>query len=473
MSDRKNQESRWNSAREREERDKQRKAQRDEAKRARLEREANAKSAGSSSSDSGQRRLTDDERRTIREYRFPSASERARSGSESPKAPGSPSTATAATASSLTSAESSASGTSTKWRDSVAPAPATGGPGSPGLPDLPGDGGGSGGKRPGNGRLLIFGIGLFAVMALVAFLPFGPFGDEDERTVPTPSATLPSILDANDGEDNGADADPADAVEQPQAGDGQAIVCIDPGHGGWDPGWNRTDLGDDPYSLPTVTEAELNLGMAYMLRARLEELGYFVVMTRESGASVNPFLEDINEDGQSANNNVPEGAVVDQVRGRDEFQARINACNEAEADVLISLHINGVTDRDARGYEVIYTAEREFGEQNAALATLIYRQMDSAMRDTEMGGLGRGELPDTGVESEHEDSGFSEHLIMTGPAFEEGSIDPSLMPGAVIECAFLSNDGDAAWLVQTDNQQILVDAYAQGIADYFEQYPPT
>jgi len=202
-------------------------------------------------------------------------------------------------------------------------------------------------------------------------------------------------------------------------------------------------------------------------------MDYFVVMTRESGSSVNPFLEDINQDGQSANSNVLEGEVVEQVRARDEFQARINACNEANADVLISLHINGVTDRDARGYEVIYTAEREFGERNESLATLIYRQMDAAMRDTEMGGLGRGAIRDTSVNSEHEDSGFSEHLIMTGPAFEEGSIDPSLMPGVVIECAFLSNDQDAAWLVQPDNQRLLVDAYADGIVEYFERYPPS
>lgn len=467
MSDRKDQGSRWSSAREREERDKQRRAEREEAKRARLEREANVKSTGSSFSDSSQRRLTDEERRTIREYRFPTSAGGANPGAEPAVAP----PAAAPTASSLTPGDPPAASVGTRWRDSVASA--AGGAGGPGLPDLPGDGSGSGGKHPGNGRLLIFGIGLFAVMAIVAFLPFGPLGDDDGRDVPTPSATLPSILDNGSGD--GPDPNDVEQEDQPQAGDGQAIVCIDPGHGGWDTGWNRTDLDQDegPYSLPTVTEAEINLGMAYMLRARLEDLGYFVVMTRASGASVNPFLEDINEDGQSANTEIPDEATFDQVRARDEFQARINACNEAQADVLISLHVNGITNRDVRGYEVLYTAEREFGERNELLATLIYRQMDAAMRETEMSGLGRDAVPDTVVESVPDGDGFAQHLIMTGPAFEEGSIDPSLMPGAIIECAFLSNDRDAAWLVQTDNQEILVDAYAAGIADYFEQYPPT
>ncbi len=466
MSDRKNQESRWSSAREREERDKQRKAQREEAKRARLEREANAQSAGSSFSDSSQRRLTDDERRTIREYRFPASAERSGAGPETSSTPGSPLPAGSPTASSLTGSESSSSGRSTKWRDSVAPTPAAGGPG---LPDLPGDGGGSGGKRPGNGRLLIFGIGLFALMAVVAFLPFGPFGDDDERDVPTPSAPLPSIL-GPDSSDS-ADADETDPVDQPQAGDDQAIVCIDPGHGGWDTGWNRTDQDEEegPYSSPIVTEAELNLGMAYMLKAELEADGMFVVLTRPSGAAVNLHDQDVNGDNETRF----DAENTEQAGDRDELQARINVCNEAEADVLISVHVNGVPDRRARGYEMIYTAEREFGEQNELLATLVYRQLDTAMRDTEMAGLGRDAYPDSQADNETYEFGFSEHYIMTGPAFEEGSIEPSLMPGVIVEAGFLSNDQDAAWLVQPENQMIVVQAYAAGIADFFEEYPPT
>ncbi len=469
MSDRKNQESRWSSAREREERDKQRKAQREEAKRARLERESNAQSPASSFSGSSQRRLTDDERRTIREYRFPTAAERVRSGSESPKTPVPPSATTAATASSLTSAESSSSGTSTKGRGSVAPSTsAGGGPGSPGLPDLPGDSGESGGKRPGNGRILIFGAGLFAVMALVAFLPFGPFGGEDDPQIPTPSAPLPTITSAEGGAAEDEDGDETGPVDQPQAGDGQAIVCIDPGHGGWDTGWDRTDQGDNPYSSPIVTEAQINLGMAYMLKAELEAEGIFVVLTRPSGAAVNLFDQDVNGDGETRF----DAENPKQAGDRDELQARINVCNEADADILISVHINGYDERDVRGYEMFYTAERDFGEQNELLATLLYRQLDQSLRDTDMGGTGRGADPDNQADNVQHVSGTAEHYIMTGPAFEEGSIEPSEMPGVIVEAAFLSNDQDAVWIVQPDNQRNVVRAYRDGIMDYFEQYPP-
>ena len=469
MSDRKDQGSRWSSAREREERDKQRKAQREEAKRTRLEREANTQSASSSFSDSSQRRLTEDERRTISEYRFPSASERGKSGSETSAAPIPPIPAKQATASSLSpggSGETSSSGVSTRWRDSVTPV-AAGGAGGPGLPDLPGDGGGSGGKRPGSGRLLIFGIGLFAVMALVAFLPFGPLGDNDERTVPTPSAPLPTIVGPGAGDDPETD-DAAEPAEQPVAGDGQAIVCLDPGHGGWDTGWNRTDQGDDPYSSPIVTEAEINLGMAYMLKAELEAQGIFVVLTRPSGAAVNMFDQDVNGDGETR----LEAENPEQAGDRDELQARINVCNEASADVLISMHINGFDNRDVRGYEMFYTAERDFGEQNEVLGNAMYRQLDTALRETEMSGLGRDVLPDTAADNETHEFGTAEHYLMTGPAVDSISIEPSLMPGLIVEAAFLSNDLDAVWMVQPENQMIVVQAYARGIADYFEAYPP-
>jgi N-acetylmuramoyl-L-alanine amidase len=306
-------------------------------------------------------------------------------------------------------------------------------------------------------------------MALVAFLPFGPFGGEDEPAVPTPSATLPSILDTDAGGDDG-DADSGDApeAEQPQAGEGQAVVCIDPGHGGWDTGWNRTDQGNDPYSSPIVTEAEINLGMAYMLKADLEAEGMFVVLTRPSGAAVNLFDEDINSDGETRLN----AENTEQAGDRDELQARINVCNEANADILISLHINGFDDREVRGYEIFYTAERDFGDQNAELSTLVYRQLDTALRDTEMSGLGRGANPDSDVDVVRHEFGTADNYIMTGPAVEAASIDPSLMPGTIVEAAFLSNDQDAAWIVQPDSQRLVVRAYRDGIMDYFERYPP-
>ena len=445
MPERKGPESRWSSVRERERRERERAAEKERTRRARVEGEADPPASS----------LSDEERNTIRQSRFSSA-ETPPAANPSPDEP-------------TPDAEGGQGGRGigTRWRDSVPPPPNT----PSNLPDLPGDSGPRR-NRPGNSRIILFGVALFALMGVFAFLPFGPFGDSGSKPTPSPSATLPSILETPDGE-NPDTSNVATQQSTPETG--QAIVCIDPGHGGWDTGWNRSNeevtTGMGPYNPPHVTEAGINLGMAWMLKERLEGMGFFVVMTRESGAAVNMYEEDINGDGQRTGN-ITNGDDPEQVRARDELQARINVCNEANADVLISLHINGVEDTGVNGYEVIYTRERDFGQQNEELATLMYRQMDATLRDTDMAGEGRGPKADTAVDNQKYDYGSSSHIIMTGPDFEAGNITASQMPGITLECAFLSNDHDASWLVQPSNQQILVGAYALGIQQYFERYPP-
>ncbi len=461
--------SRWSGAQKREELQRQRALERERAKQARLAREA-GELPNDQAEDTG-RRLTEEERRTIREYRFPAPSEEP----ARPEAPGEyPSPTGEADRPGTTTGgdtpRASGSPVGTKWRDSAPPG-STGG-GGPSLPDLPGDEGGGGGrKRPANSRLVIFGLALFALMVALAFTPLGPFGSDDgpEPTPrPTPNPNLPSIFDTEEADDpsqTGVD-DPDEVAET-----GQPIVCIDAGHGGWDTGWNRTDQegqATGPYGPPIVTEAEINLGMSYMLKAELESMGYFVVLTRPGGAAVNMFDEDINGDGETR----LDAETPAQAGTRDEIQARINICNEAGADIMVSLHIDGFDDPTARGFQVIYTAEREFGEQNALLATLISRQMTAASVGTDMENTDRGARPDTDMDIVRYEFGTSQHYLITGPAVPEINITPSEMPGAIIEGAFLSNDLDAIWIVQPNNQRLWVQTYALGIQDYFEQYPP-
>jgi N-acetylmuramoyl-L-alanine amidase len=321
---------------------------------------------------------------------------------------------------------------------------------------------------------VIFGAALFGLMAIVAFLPFGPFGgNDDDQIVPTSSANVSSILGTSTPSTASAQATEGAGSAPPP--DNERVVCIDAGHGGWDTGFVRSTSEDPPYSSPTFNEAELNLGMAMMLRDELEENGITVVMTRVTGGAVNIFDQDINEDGQTRVNVAEEGPA-EQAGDRDELQARINICNEANADVLISVHLNGFDDRTVRGYEVIYTAApaREDGAQNERLARAVYRRLDSAMRESSYGGgLGRDAVPDTEVDSVQHEFGTEEHYIMTGPGVNnaEYTITPSEMPGIIVEGLFISNDQDAAFVADPANQRLMVDAYAQGIIDYFEQFP--
>ena len=98
--------------------------------------------------------------------------------------------------------------------------------------------------------------------------------------------------------------------------------------------------------------------MALMLRDELESRGIAVVMTRETGTASNVYGEDVNSDGRTILDGQQHG-------DRDELQKRINICNDANADILISLHLNGFDDPAARGYEVLYTSSRSSGTRTS------------------------------------------------------------------------------------------------------------
>ena len=343
-----------------------------------------------------------------------------------------------------------------KWRSS-APPPVDEGPT---LPNLPGD------EQPDRGgvssRILIFGAVLFALMAIVAFLPFGPFGGDDEAdpTNTPPVAVVPTVP----SQDPGNRGEAPDTPTRPA--DSELVVCIDPGHGGWDRGRERQEEDYDP---PFFDESGINLAMGLMLREALAERGVTVVMTRETGTAVNVFSEDINGDGRTLLDGRQDGE-------RDELQARINVCNDANADILVSLHLNGFDDTDARGYEVLYTPypTREFGQLNLDLANAIYREIGAAYNDADFETEPRGVKSDEDdLQAEMHEFGSERNLVLTGPAVSNAdyTIVPSNMPGVVVEPIFISNQDDANFIVLEENQRLLAEAYAEGIMRYFDRNP--
>lgn len=317
-----------------------------------------------------------------------------------------------------------------------------------GLPDLPGG-------RPDNTRLVILGGLLFLAMALIFVLPRllddGGGGD----TTPTPEMIQTPTPPSNQGDL---------AIPTQSLADAEHIVCIDAGHGGWDPGRTR----EANSRAPAIEESDINLAMSWMLKERLEQEGIAVVMTRPSGLATNIFNEDINGDGQTLQDSEQAGFL-------DEFQARINICNEAGADLLISMHLNGVADPSARGFEVLYTRApfRPFGDRNADFANFVYREINAAYTEAGFDTTPRGAIPDDELDAAPHDSGAQRHLIIIGPEISNAdfTIEPSQMPGSVIEPVFITNDDDAAFIARPENQLLLVDAYADGILQYFNKYP--
>ena len=359
-------------------------------------------------------------------------------------------------------------------RTAAASAGSSGGTALPDLPDIFDDDedtrsrlrrGGMGNRALILGGLLLLGVAVLILPALA--MPGFGFGFGDDPT-PTPS----QIGSAPNGGGQVLAGATAQATRSTEAtGPSRGTVCIDAGHGGWDRGFRRLSTS----GAPELDEAAINLGMAWMLKDRLEREGFRVVMTRTSGASVNSTYADVNEDGNTARIG-SDGLITQasrQYAERDEFQARINICNEAEADILVSLHTNGYSDSTVRGYEVLYTRERPFGQLSFDLATFVYRQLNAHYAEAGFDTEGRGVKPDTDLQNQRHEYGSERHLIMTGPG-NEGPLDrivPSAMPGVVIEPVFISNDADAAFLALAENQAVMVDGYAEAILQYFETHP--
>ena len=313
------------------------------------------------------------------------------------------------------------------------------------------------------GTLLILGL---TVLAFAGGRLFGRVEEPTTGAQPLVHATPPSLAAP------GVDLSQPDVAvvptppPPPMLFARPPVVCLDPGHGGPDSGFTRfLENG-----VPAMEEKYLTLEHAWDLEARLRQRGYQVVMTRQTDTAVNVDGRDVNGDGRTAAHDPPRS---DRNKTLDELQGRINVCNAARADLLVSMHVNGYSTSRPRGYETWFTRERPFGDRNAVFATLAYAHLKE-----QLAGVGyrlpaeeeRGVLPDTTADVQKEHSVFR-HFIITGPEVP-GVVTPSEMPGAIVEALFVSNDGDAAVLASPEGRNAIVTAYENAIVEYFERYPP-
>jgi N-acetylmuramoyl-L-alanine amidase len=112
-------------------------------------------------------------------------------------------------------------------------------------------------------------------------------------------------------------------------------ICLDPGHGGRDPG----AVGTDPF---TLEEKEINLSVASFLEEKLENAGHWVAMTRRRDIFI-------------------------------KLDSRAEFANRLEADLFISLHTNSFRSSTVSGIEVYHYPNSEEGRTAAEniLASLI------------------------------------------------------------------------------------------------------
>ena len=215
---------------------------------------------------------------------------------------------------------------------------------------------------------------------------------------------------------------------------------MDAGHGTLDSGSANAGL----------QEKNVNLDVATRLAPMLSAAGYNVVLSRTGDYTLSPFPSNTYENR------------------RDEIQARVDVANSVRADILVSIHFNG-GPKSARGLEIYYNPDRNFGSYNWTLADLTRQGVVNHIRSAGY------DIPDRGVKN---DAGVccnpaNPHSWILGT---NDGFRPSTMPGIIGEAMFLSNDQEAQQLWRPEMRQAIAEGYKAGIDAYFAwllpQVPP-
>ncbi len=180
-------------------------------------------------------------------------------------------------------------------------------------------------------------------------------------------------------------------------------MTLDPGHGGSADN-NHPELLFDPgvQGVNGLVEKDLTLNIARRVRDRLQKLGVQVVMTRDSDKYV-------------------------------DITPRIQAANSHRADLFVSIHLNYFgDDHSVGGSLVLYP--------NAASETFA-RTMAATLAKQ----LGRIGIPGDGIQ-------LRDNLWTTAQ-----------MPAITVECAFLSNLGEAALLKKSSTLDAIAGAIVKGM----------
>lgn len=185
-------------------------------------------------------------------------------------------------------------------------------------------------------------------------------------------------------------------------------IVIDSGHSGSpDPGAVNPNTG--------LRESDVALIISRLVEKYLVAVGYEVKLTRTEWEQAET----------------------------DDLIYRTILANDWGADVFISLHCNSAESQSAEGYEVWTSSGDTQGDK---LATCIFNQIAAEFPDR----LGRADYSDGDPDKE---SRF--YVLVHTEA-----------PACLVEMAFISNDKEAALLVDAAWQDRYARAIARGVTDY-------
>lgn len=185
------------------------------------------------------------------------------------------------------------------------------------------------------------------------------------------------------------------------------IIVIDPGHGGEDTG---------AISQNNVNEKDVVLDISLKLGEKLEENNFKVYFTRKSDKALG-------------------NTVRSDIINRAKF---INARN---ADIFLSIHLNGSDVERAKGVE---SYSRFLDDKSYLLAESIQDELSSIEY-----------TKDRGIKETDEKSlGILRYTNITG---------------VLLELGFITNSEDEKYLISEKGQDIIVDCILNGILNYFNE----
>lgn len=189
------------------------------------------------------------------------------------------------------------------------------------------------------------------------------------------------------------------------------IVIIDAGHGGRDSG---------AIGFSGTEEDNINVKIALKLRRLIEQAGGVALMIREDDSGL---YDETKRTGRK----------LEDLRNRQKM------FSESQADVSISIHLNSFPQSQYYGAQTFY---KEGDNNSRKLAEYIQTEMLSVM--------------DRGNDRKIKPK--SDLYIFKG----------NNIPGALVECGFLSNPEEEHLLTQDQYQERLAWSIFSGIVKYFE-----
>jgi N-acetylmuramoyl-L-alanine amidase len=221
---------------------------------------------------------------------------------------------------------------------------------------------------------------------------------ETEESAQDGTEILTGTETAQETEMSTEDTENQETVTAEAGGVTGRVIIIDAGHGGKDQGCAYGD----------VLEKDINLEIVLLLRQRLEEAGFTVIMTRDDDTFVY-------------------------------LNRRVEAAENADADAFVSIHVDSYTDDESvQGLTVHY----------------------------ETGAAGGQEFADS-IRTAISDAGITKvRNLMESDLYV---LRNTTMPATLVEVGFLTNSTDRENLQTETFQEELADSICSGIIAYFSE----